>query len=387
MKNAGKIVPALKRNHQSTQASKSEWLFWILSPVLLLITACHPTTTSETSSQPATQQLQIPPQGAYTGAYIDFGETEDDVTLEGIENFEDLVGKHQAIIASSSYWGEKTFPARNVDLIWRHGSIPLVYWSPWDKPYDEDKGPDQYSLAAITEGKFDPYIDQWAEGARQYGHPMFVSFCNEMNGTWFPWSGCYYGGGTVIPGNGPKKFEGPEFFKKAYRHVVDRVRAKGAHNILWVFHVMNYSYPQDTWNLADQYYPGPDYVDWLGLSVYGQQDFDDPWVNFLPLLTWPYTEIQRIDPSKPLMLAEWGIGEFPKFGDKAQFITDFFKTLHTQFPNVKAAVFWHERWLNDDDTYSNLRVNSTQQSLNAYRNGVSTPYWLGDPLLKPVKKQ
>ena len=43
-------------------------------------------------------------------------------------------------------------------------------------------------------------------------------------------------------------FAGPELFKKAYRHVVDRVRAAGADNIIWVFHVNNYSYPVDDWN-------------------------------------------------------------------------------------------------------------------------------------------
>ena len=38
----------------------------------------------------------------------DFGDVEDDVTLEMIEDFEEMVGKHQAVIASSSYWGEQT---------------------------------------------------------------------------------------------------------------------------------------------------------------------------------------------------------------------------------------------------------------------------------------
>ncbi len=54
--------------------------------------------------------LVIPQTGAYTGAYIDFGEQEDTVTLDAIEEFETMVGKHQAIVASSSYWGEQTFP-------------------------------------------------------------------------------------------------------------------------------------------------------------------------------------------------------------------------------------------------------------------------------------
>jgi hypothetical protein len=38
----------------------------------------------------------IPDHGAYTGAFMDFGDAEDDVTLEMIEDFEQMVEKHQA---------------------------------------------------------------------------------------------------------------------------------------------------------------------------------------------------------------------------------------------------------------------------------------------------
>ncbi len=61
-----------------------------------------------------TVEVVLPEHGAYTGAYIDFGEAEDAVTLETIEDFEQMVGKHQAIIASSSYWGEQNFPTANL---------------------------------------------------------------------------------------------------------------------------------------------------------------------------------------------------------------------------------------------------------------------------------
>src|ERR1051326_6832172 len=63
---------------------------------------------------------------------------------------------------------------------------------------------------------------------------------------------------------------------KAYRYVVDCVRARGASNIKWMFHTNNYPYPYEVWNSAAAYYPGSDYVDWLGLSVYGQQYKDEP---------------------------------------------------------------------------------------------------------------
>ena len=115
------------------------------------------------------QFLTVPERGSYTGAYIDFGETEDNVTLEGIESFEDEVGKHQAIVAFSSFWGQNTFPAEAVSVVARHHSVPLIFWSPWDRPYREDliqtNGPDKFRLENILAGKCDEYIDQWAAGA------------------------------------------------------------------------------------------------------------------------------------------------------------------------------------------------------------------------------
>jgi len=327
-------------------------------------------------------KLVIPARGIYTGAYIDWGDKEDAVTLEAIENFEKLVGKHQAIVASSSYWGEQTFPEANMRLISNHGSLPLVFWSPWDKPYvEENHPPDKFSLTSIIAGEHDAYIDMWGKKAREFGRPMVVSFANEMNGSWFPWSGVHYGGGTPIPDSNPTRYEGPEIFKQAYRHVVDRVRAQGADNVQWVLHLMNYSLPQEPWNLAAQYYPGPKYCDWLGFSLYGVQTAEDEWAPFLPLVDWPYEELRRIDATKPVMICEWGVAELPQLGSKPDWIRDGFRAMKDpKYPNIKACVFWHERWQNDDGRYSNLRVNSTPESLEAYRKGVADPIYLDKPI-------
>ncbi len=141
-------------------------------------------------------EVVIPERGLYTGAFMDFGDEEDDVSLEVIEEFEQMVGKHQAIIASSSYWGEQNFPVDNLNVIWRHGSLPLVFWSPWDKPYEEDRGPDRFSLTEILAGKWDAYIDKWGDAARNFGHPLIVVFGVEMNGTWFPSVSAFTGSNT-----------------------------------------------------------------------------------------------------------------------------------------------------------------------------------------------
>jgi beta-mannanase len=327
--------------------------------------------------QPA--QLAIPPEGAYTGVYLDFGDSEDDVTYEQIEAFETAVGKHQAIIASSSFWGEQTFPTRNLEIIVRHDAIPLIYWSPWDRPYEQDHGPDRFSLDAILAGKWDAYIDAWAWQAKAFDRPLFVAWGLEMNGTWFPWSGYFCGGGKELARN---LFAGPERFKNAYRHVVDRVRAAGADKIIWVFHVNNYSYPAEEWNQIKQYYPGDQYVDWLAMSAYGKQFREDPWISATDALIYAYDDLCSVNAEKPMILAEWGIGEFPGSGDKASWITEAFQTMKQRFPRLKAAVYWNERWQNEDGTYSNLRVTSSPKALEAYRDGVRDSFWLDRPLYR-----
>ncbi len=339
-------------------------------------------------------QLAIPAHGAYTGAYIDFGEREDNVTLEAIEDFEQLVGKHQAIVAFSSFWGEQHFPAEQVHIVAGHGSVPLIFWSPWDWPYKEDSvavhNPNKFSLDNVVAGKCDAYIDQWAEGAKAFGGPLFVSLCNEANGYWFPWSASRYGGAQPVAGADPSRYAGPEFFKRAYRYIVDRVRARGATNVLWVLHLNNYSDPYAPWNTMQQFYPGDDYVDWLGLSVYGQLFPDDEkWSEFENMMQAPYEELCKLNPTKPVMVVEWGVGEYPEHGSKADWLTEGFEQMRTTCPRVRAAVYWHERWQNGaiansnkSMLYSNLRVNSSPSALEAYRRGVADPFWLGSPLFR-----
>ena len=112
------------------------------------------------------------------------------------------------------------------------------------------------------------------------------------------------------------------------------------------FHVNNYSEPVENWTTFEQYYPGSGYADWLGLSVYGQQFPDGKWDEFNDMMKTPYEELCKLDAQKPVMVTEWGVGEFPASGDKAEWIADAFSDMEKEFPRVRAAVYWHERWQN-----------------------------------------
>ena len=87
------------------------------------------------------------------------------------------------------------------------------------------------------------------------------------------------------------------------------------------------------------------------------------------------------------MVAEWATGEFPHSGNKGDWIKQGLELFRTRYPRIKAAVYWHERWQNPDGSYSNLRINSSVESLQAYREGVANPDWLGELLLQPAFKK
>jgi hypothetical protein len=72
---------------------------------------------------------------------------------------------------------------------------------------------------------------------------------------------------------------------------------------------------------------------------------------------------------------------------KPEWTKQALEMFRTRYPRIKAAIYWHERWQNPDQTYSNLRVNSSVESLNAYRSGIAHPDWHGDLILRPLEKK
>ncbi len=292
------------------------------------------------------------------------------------DNFErNIAHKGMSIIAWGAPW---EYPAGTMlafqrsyfDNVRNHGSIPLLSWQSWACCGSNQP---KYKLSNVTRGDFDPYIRQWATDARNWGHPFFLRFDHEMNGTWqFPWSANLNGNSSTD-------------YVAAYRHVHDIFTQVGATNVTWVW-CPNIS-DTGTTPLA-QLYPGDSYVDWLGLDGYNWYTRQAmPWLSFSQVFSGTptqkqmkdsYTEVTNLSPAKPLMIAEFATVELGDGGAaKAAWISSTLTTeIPQNYPKIKAIVYFN--W--DDNQGIPWPIETSAASQNAFAAAINSPIYVGNTL-------
>ena len=316
------------------------------------------------------------PRGIYHGAFANFsaGErNEDYVTAERVRHFARLAGKHLAwAYFSQQFFRGLAFPSAAVATIWRSRAVPVIRLMPWSQQV-ENRPEHRFTLERIAAGEFDAPLRAWGAAAAASHVPLVVEFGPEVNGDWFPWNGLYHGGGAPTA-EGPA---GPAAFRAAYGRVVTDIRAGGARNVEFAFHVEDYSEPEVGWNRASLYYPGDSYVDWVGVSIYG----DAPVQPFASALSDAYAQLTEFAPSKPVAILELGAPQSIGSRAKAAWARAAFATLASgRFDRVHAVSWWDERYREGDRTYD-YRIDSSRAALRAYRAGVRPPRFLSRPQL------
>jgi len=318
----------------------------------------------------------IPPaNGVYHAAFPYFGPLEDRVSTAAVSLFDRLARKPIAWAYFSNNWfrGIK-FPAAAIRAIYRTGAVPFVRIMPRT---GFDPNDTMYSLDKIIAGQFDAELGAWAHNAKQLGIPLMVEFAGEPNGDWFPWSGVYNGGGETTGYGDPSQPDGPEKYRDAYRHIITLFRDGGADNITWVFHINSGSSPVAEWNTMAAYYPGDDFIDWIGESAYGAQVQGDAWEWLTDVLDRSYPELSGISSSKPLALLEYGVIVDGVRGHKAAWITQGLDSLKSgRYPRIKGVSYWHSAFRNTNRLISNMKINSSIDVLTAYRSEVADPFFV-----------
>lgn len=290
------------------------------------------------------------PDRFLTGAY----DGELPASFRGFDQLEGALQHRLPIVSIYQAWGDREdearFPARSVETISRLGSVPMITWEPWVKDFDAAVRPNlppvserEYaSLAAIARGDYDFYLVPWAKAAAQYGKPLFLRFAHEMNDPYrYAW--------------GPQNGNRPDDFIAAWKHVHLVFQKMSATNVLWVWS------PHISMPWFEYYYPGAEYVDWVGTGVlnYGDVAPWSRWWSFHQILEKAYPTLDRLQ--KPIMITEFGT--LTCGGDAAQWYDGAFRDLHDKYGGVRAVVFFNQT---SDVTLSTAPLNwSLLQNANA----------------------
>ena len=309
----------------------------------------------------------------YHGIYPAIDDKEKSEQKEIIKEYVKLSGKEPVWICFSDNWFTGIeFPKRTAEIINRLGYIPFLRILPWSD-YNIGRADTVYNLQKIIEGKFDRDLIQYAKDVTDFGEPIIITFGVEMNGNWFPWSG-YFNGGNK---NGTDKF------KQAYRHIINIFREHGALNVTWAFHPNYNSQPDEVWNSMAAYYPGDDYIDWIGISVYGAQKQSGSWRRFDEEMEDAYPELEKISSIKPLAIFEFGVIENTEKFEKAEWIKGAFSSITSgKYPRIKAINWWHSNFENEDGKISMMRIDSSPETLAEYRKWIGRKEFVSTPQFK-----
>jgi hypothetical protein len=300
--------------------------------------------------------IVAPPDGKlYQGLYFDepaagHDPSENDVTAGNVARFEQALGAKTAWVFFSNNWFEsRKFPAATCDWIRGLGKVPYIRLM-LRSDAEQDRREKTFTLARIIAGAFDDDLKAWARDAAEFGSPILIEWGMEPNGKWFSWNGRWNGGAT----------EGPARYVAAYRHIVDLMRAEGASNVQWVWHVNWLDQPEAKWNRFENYYPGENYCDWVALSAYGPLTprTVDGTESFQFKMATAYPRLTKVAPGKPIVIAEFGCALNHRKVNAAEWARQALEDMFSgRWPAVIGFCWWNETWENDDVPSHNTDMN------------------------------
>ncbi|MBI2299220.1 MAG: hypothetical protein HYU66_09825 [Armatimonadetes bacterium] len=298
-----------------------------------------------------------PAVGCYVGAII-----ERDPKVRGdYEAFNALTGKHHSLFYDYREYG-KPFPSDWAQRVKAAGAGIQIALEP---------------NSGLSRVQDDAELQGFARAAAAADMPVFLRYASEMNGDWTPYS------------------HDPADYIAKWRLVHD-VMARHAPNVamVWCPNAL------PAWNIA-RYYPGDDYVDWVGVNFYSVRfhdgnpqhpaDKEDP-ADLLEAVYRPYAA------RKPIMVCEYAATHHCSILGRS--IPDFavgklqrlFAALPRRFPRVKAICWYDINNLSNAGARSERRTNDFTLTtdptvLAGYQQAVNSPYFLTSVQPGPVQER
>lgn len=292
-----------------------------------------------------------PVSGAYLGAYV----IQDEFIKADMNTFNEVTGKKHASYFRYVGYG-KPFPQKWVESVIAAGAVPHIAFEP-------NKGLDE-----IVD---DTYLREFAQAANATGVPIFLRYASEMNGTWANYSG------------------NPKQYIEKWR-LVHAVMEEEAPNVAMVWTV--FPFPEES---ITSYYPGDEYVDWVGVNIYNvvyhnndlrnRGDKEDP----LKLLDYIYNTYSA---RKPIQISEFGATHYTITDNAyhvdfaAEKITRMYKWLPTLYPRVKSIFYFDVNNLVNAPAgrkINDFSITNAPILLTSYKNIVAKDYYLSEVIETP----
>jgi hypothetical protein len=298
--------------------------------------------------------------GFYTGIYLP--QVDSAVSILPLNKIENEIEESFSILSMYHSWGPesiKNFPDTLLAQVYQRGAIPMITWEPFTKSFPEFKTHPELQqnrkvCKAIGDGVLDDYIKSYALKIKLLKKPVFIRFAHEPDNPVYPWS--------------PTGGNSPQEYVIAWQHVVSVFTDLGVSNVTWVWNPWDYS-------SIDKYYPGTQYVDWLGITAlnYGLAAYDGKWRSFTEIYA-PFRK-KFLDLKKPVMLAEFGSTGYG--GNQVEWLSQAFKSIQDSLTEIKSTVFfysnhdkyWITSWRPDSTTqFIDWTFNSTKYSHKVVQN-------------------
>jgi len=262
-----------------------------------------------------------------------------------LDYYQEKIGKKPAFYVLCCAIPFNLFPGNRATMLAQQGVISNIL--------PEYNG---YTLEEFAEGAADQAFKVIAREAVQFGQQyggFFYTPMRELNGEWFPWGAQ------------------PTQAKKAWQRIWKIFEDNGANE--YATWVMEFSCPEQIpqpsthIDQPNRYYPGDEFVDWIGLSAYSHSKFYSRALSFNDISQTTFNQLHKDHPNKPILQAEFG-----KTQGRSQphWLKNAYKTIKSR-PGMKAALYWDY-----PDTNINENLFLSDESEAALKEILKDPYWI-----------
>lgn len=307
------------------------------------------------------------------GAYTFSSETQPELVPGEIESLFPGGGKKLRYVnwflpfAKDASLSAHEYPGKEVTILQSKGYVPIITWEPLYASKAR-LDPVQPRLNNVLNGEFDGYIDNFGDTLKLFNDTVIVRLMHEFEGDWYPWS---------LTQNG----QDPNIYISAFRYIVDRIRARGASKVKWMWCVNADPKPYKAYNWIYNAYPGDSYVDIVATDIYNHPNLGVPdWKSFKYTGIESYYYLNKYWPHKPLFICEIASrerysSEPPGSQTKAGWWKQTIRDFCAHFNNARALVFFSSVKEHD------WRINSSPQSLAEIEADIwNNSYFLTNPV-------